>query len=81
MAALRFGLKCTAHPAGGGTPLLNLINALEAYLNLFKLDMSSRYAGPLNVIYNFETASILFLSPIACSGIYTPIAIIIDPRG
>jgi len=39
-AALRFGLQCTAHPAVGGTPLLNLLDAL-----------------PLNVIYNFETAS------------------------
>jgi len=42
MAALRFGLKWAAHPAVGGTPLLNLTGAL-----------------PLNVTYNFETASIL----------------------
>jgi len=28
MAALRFGLKEPAHPAVGGTPLLNRINAL-----------------------------------------------------
>ena len=38
-------------------PLLNQIGSLEAYLNLLKLDMSSRAAGPLNVIYNFESAS------------------------
>ena len=37
--------------------LLNLIDDLEAYLNLLRLDMSSRFAGPLNVIYNFETIS------------------------
>ena len=28
MAALRFGLKYAAHPAAGGTPLLNQIDAL-----------------------------------------------------
>jgi hypothetical protein len=38
-------------------PLLNLIDGLKAYLNLSRLDMSSRFAGPLNAIYNFETAS------------------------
>ena len=30
-------------------------NLLEASLNLLRLDMSSRYAGPLNAICNFET--------------------------
>jgi len=31
-------------------PLLNQIGALEAYPNLLRLDMSSRVAGPLNLI-------------------------------
>jgi hypothetical protein len=30
---------------------------LEAYINLFKIDMSSRYAGSLDVIWYFETTS------------------------
>jgi hypothetical protein len=39
-------------------PLLNRIDGLEAYLILLRIDMSSRVAGPLNAIYNFETDSI-----------------------
>jgi len=56
--------------------LLNLIDALEAYLNLLRLDMSSRFAGPLNVTYNFETASISYLknslNPLATLDIKVP---------
>ena len=53
MAALRSGLK---YPRTNVyAPLLNRIGCLEAYLNLKRLDMSSRLAGSLDVIYNFET--------------------------
>jgi len=51
MAALRFGLKYSR--TNVYAPLLNLIDDLEAYLNLLRLDMSSHFAGPLNVIYYF----------------------------
>ena len=34
-------------------PLLNLIDGLEAYPNILRLDMSSRFAGPLDVSYYF----------------------------
>ena len=47
MAAFRFDLKCIAHPAAGGTPLLNRIDGLEAYPNIIRLDMSSRDSGAL----------------------------------
>jgi hypothetical protein len=56
MAALSRELKCSRTDVYA--PLSNQIDGLEAYLNLLRLDMSSRSAGPLNVIYNFETASI-----------------------
>jgi len=45
MAALRFGLKCSR--TNVYAPLLNQIDALEASLNLLRLDMSSRDSGAL----------------------------------
>ena len=51
MAALPFGLKCSRITVYA--PLLNQIGGLEAYPNPERLDMSSRFAGPLNVIYYF----------------------------
>ena len=51
-------MKCSrTHHAVGVTPLLNQIGGLEAYHNLLRSDMSSRFAGPLAISYYLETES------------------------
>ena len=53
MAALRSDEKCSR--TNVYAPLFRRIDGLEAYINLLRLDMSSRVAGPSNIRHSLLT--------------------------